>query len=261
MLTCFAGFPYHDIEPGMTWYYMLQSAYNIDAFVSLLELSLRLRFQPIRAPNMSAEGAITKSWQWPVRIEWSPTVRGDFTEMAVHHVVTNLLVIGSSQMRFTRIGSMVFLLHDISDVPVDVSKLANFVKWKVTTVASFTVMTLTWAYTRLYLFPGKIFAGVWYDSHYVLQEGLPPILYVCYRHFFYVLLGLLVLLHAAWFVMFLQMYHKFATTSQVHDLSEHKQGESYYHKEDASGTKVTNGHGIEINGHSKLTNGTSKKKK
>ena len=48
-------------------------------------------------------------------------------------------------------------LATVSDVPVDLSKLANFLKWKVTTVVCFGTMVLTWLYTRLYILPVKIY--------------------------------------------------------------------------------------------------------
>ena len=35
----FAGYPNHEILPGLAWYYLLQAAYNLDAFWTLLELS------------------------------------------------------------------------------------------------------------------------------------------------------------------------------------------------------------------------------
>lgn len=110
---------------------------------------------------------------------------------------------------------------------MDLSKLANFVKWKWTTVACFTCMTLVWLYTRLIIFPFTIVRTFVFQSHYVMQEGaIPAICYVCYRHFFYVFLSTLILLHLAWFIMFLRMYHALLVTKKCHDLSEHKNGES-----------------------------------
>lgn len=112
--SVFLGYPYQEILPGMAWYYLLQSAYNLDAFLSLLELSFVGKFQWIRRTSPPKRRNSNGQWQSPLAISWSPTVRGDFQEMFVHHVVTNVLVVGSSLLRFTRIGSMVFLVHDVS---------------------------------------------------------------------------------------------------------------------------------------------------
>jgi TLC domain len=124
---------------------------------------------------------------------------------------------------------VVFLVHDIADVPVDLSKLANFLKWKWTTLACFTVMTLVWLYTRLTILPFTIYRCTVKEGHYVLQEGIPVLCFLAYRHFFYVFLGLLILLHLAWFVMFLRMYYTFWVKMECHDLSEHKNGEEQQH--------------------------------
>lgn len=210
-LSLFQGFPNHQVEPGMTWYYLLQAAYNLDALVSLVELSFVW------------DGGRLSQGKWPWR--WSPTVRGDFREMMIHHVITNMLVIGSSVCRLTRIGSMVFLVHDLSDVPVDLSKLANFLKWKITTLLCFFTMVAVWLATRLYTLPVTIYGAILTQSQYVVQDGLPVLLYIHYRYMFYVLVGLLILLHVAWFGMFLQMLATFVKRNECHDLSEHKTGE------------------------------------
>lgn len=250
-LSLFRGFPNQPVAPGMAWYYLLQAAYNLDALLSLLQLSFVIQFhrpsthQPPQHDtnsnnnnnnhhhnhhhqNHTKQPSLTdrsRRFFFPLTIAWSPTVRGDFREMFVHHLVTNILIVGSSHFRLTRIGSMVFLVHDISDIPVDLSKLANFLKWKYTTVACFLTMMLVWMATRLYILPFVIYRAILTESHYTLESGFPPLLYVCYRHWFYVLMAFLILLHLSWFGMFLQMLHTIVTKNENHDYSEHKHGE------------------------------------
>jgi hypothetical protein len=212
--SLFMNYPHQEIAPGMTWYYLVQSAYNIDAMVSLLEMSFEVQY-------------CSKNAIMPIRLGWSKSVRGDFQEMFIHHVITNLLIIGSSFFRFTRVGSMVFLVHDISDVPVDLSKLANFLKWKTTTALCFAAMVLVWCLTRLGALPFVIYRSVLWDTWLVCQSGvIDPIYYVHYKPFFVVLVGLLILLHLAWFTMFLQMGWVLVSKGEAHDLSEHKKGET-----------------------------------
>jgi hypothetical protein len=210
----FDGYPLQDVDTAMTWYYLLQSAYNADAFLSLLELSLQFK-----------RG----------RLVWSPTKRGDFTEMLVHHIATNLLVFGSAAFRLSRVGIMIFFVHDVSDVPVDLSKLANFLKWKNTTVTCFAIMTFTWMITRLYLFPFRIFYTSWMAGQNVMVEGLSPLYYIMYRHLFAAGVILLVVLHAVWFMMFMKMLRTLLVKGEVHDYSEHKNGESAAAKVVANG--------------------------
>ena len=224
--TLWQHYPHQDVQPGMIWYYLIQSAYNLEAMMSLLELSFTMTFQPLHDTK-------NKSWQFPARLDWSSTARGDFQEMFVHHLITNLLILGSSFFRFTRVGSMVFLVHDISDVPVDMSKLANFLKWKVTTAGCFVAMVIAWFMTRLVVLPFVIYKSILFESWMVIGDttnsnlnlGVEVLYFVCYRQLFYVAMGLLIVLHLAWFTMFLQMGWVLLRKGEAHDLSEHKTGE------------------------------------
>jgi TLC domain len=236
-ISLWRGFPNQEIRPGMTWYYLLQAAYNFDAMISLLELSIAgLSLQwPMVWPKNSKDTSTASSsspssiscysLRSPIAVHWSPTVRGDFNEMMVHHIVTNLLVFGSSFCRLHRPGSMVFMLHDVSDVPVDLSKLANFLKYKYTTLCCFLTMVACWAVTRLYILPFVLFRSVLTQSYAVLEQGLPPVFVAFYLPLFETLMCLLILLHATWFVMFLRIFATFLRKNECHDYSEHKQGE------------------------------------
>ena len=215
------GHPTQEIETGMIWYYILQSAYNVEAIVSLIELSFVIKVQHPICPKR-------KELRNPVGMGWSPTCRGDFREMAIHHVVTNLLVILSSSFRFTRIGSMVFLVHDISDVPVDLSKLANFMKWKITTICCYVTMLISWFYLRLYILPFVIWNTVLFDSQLLYTESsssLDQRLHDMYKFPFAVFLGALIGLHLFWFSILVKIGIHLVSKGETHDLSEHKNGE------------------------------------
>ena len=245
------GWPNHPVEPGMSWYYLIQSAYNVDALLSLMELSFTFELinpfayasaldflekehvvdeeqRKAQVYKMMAKSNRQLFFWCPLfQIKWSTTVRGDFREMMAHHLVTNALIFFSSYYRFTRIGSMVFLLHDLSDVPIDMSKLANFVKWKVTTIVCFVIMVLLWVITRLSIFPFVICKAVWVESYeyLVLKGTLDPALHDAYYLLFYTLLGSLVLLHVTWFLILLRIGWTLVSTGERHDYSEHKSGE------------------------------------
>ena len=253
----------------MAWYYLVQSAYNVDALISLLELSFRvewvnplvyssavefLELEKKRGSNNSDDdtqqvvvvdecmrkrevlklmktgsdgGDQVLLWTPLFQIKWSSTVRGDFREMMAHHFVTNCLIFLSSYYRFTRIGSMIFLVHDLSDVPIDMSKLANFVKWKTTTIVCFVTMVLLWIVTRLIIFPFVICGSVLKENYqYLVVEGiLDPALHEAYYAFFYLLLASLVLLHVTWFLILLRIGWTLVSKGETHDYSEHKNGE------------------------------------
>mmetsp|Transcript_5983 Transcript_5983/g.8461 ORF Transcript_5983/g.8461 Transcript_5983/m.8461 type:complete len:484 (+) Transcript_5983:344-1795(+) len=253
-------FPHDEILPGMAWYYLLQCAYNVDAFFSLLELSLDLKVEKSTSTT-TRPSLIQKIFPYSIQLSWSPTCRGDFTEMFIHHVVTNLLVIGSSFFRLTRVGSMVFMVHDISDVPVDLSKLANFLKWKTTTIVCFVTMVLVWLVTRLLIFPFVIYKSILYESYLVMHgdDGIGAIFYYTYYWYFVTLVALIILLHVAWFGMFLQMGYILITKREAHDLSEHKQGEpdAFTHKNGKTNHGTTLSSSTSTNGTAATTGATS----
>eukprot|EP00548_Thalassiothrix_antarctica_P001104 CAMPEP_0194135932 /NCGR_PEP_ID=MMETSP0152-20130528/5993_1 /TAXON_ID=1049557 /ORGANISM="Thalassiothrix antarctica, Strain L6-D1" /LENGTH=289 /DNA_ID=CAMNT_0038832387 /DNA_START=131 /DNA_END=1000 /DNA_ORIENTATION=+ len=205
--TLWSNFPNDDIEPKMIWYYLIQCAYNLDAMISLVVLSCTVQTRPFQ-------------------IRWSETVRGDFREMLVHHLVTNALVVGSSKYRLTRVGSMVFMVHDISDVPVDLSKLANFMKWKMATGICFGSMVVVWLVFRLSVLPLVIYKSVLFESILMLKNNIDPKLFLAYWYFFVILLGVIILLHATWFTMFIKMGYYLLVKGERHDFTEHKKGEN-----------------------------------
>jgi hypothetical protein len=251
--------PNQPIEPCMTWYYLVQAAYNVDALVSLVELSFVFRWvNPLiyssaidfyvkehvvdegageetttttKAVEVGVPPPLLLLWTPIFTLHWSTTVRGDFREMMAHHIVTNTLIFFSSYYRLTRVGSMVFLIHDISDVPIDMSKLANFVKWRVTTIVCFFIMVLLWVVTRLTIFPFVICGSVITESYeyLVVRGSLDPALHDAYYLFFYALLGALVMLHVTWFVILLRIGWTLVTTGERHDYTEHKSGEMKQH--------------------------------
>lgn len=215
----YINWPFQPVEPGMVWYYLVQCAYNVEAMINLLEMSFRVQFQPIQ--NQSNE-----QWQFPIRIDWSESCRGDFREMFVHHIFTNMLIIGSSFYRFQYVGSIVFFVHDISDIPVDLSKLANFLKWKTITIMCFVSMCITWFITRLCILPFIVWRSIIYESWLVCADGyIPPMYYNMYQPLFVYLVGFLILLHFFWFTMFIRMGYVLIRKGEAHDFSEHKNGE------------------------------------
>jgi len=245
-LNCFLDYGFQTIEPGMAWYFLVQAAYNVDALVSLLELSFvvecvnpltyyssapaeDLRRKRDTSKHVDASRRRTVLWTPLFQIKWSDTARGDFQEMFAHHLVTNIIIYFCSLGRFTRMGSMVFLVHDLSDVPIDMSKLANFVRWKVTTVTCFAVMCVMWVVCRLYFLPFVICRSVVADAYkamFTYGPVLDPGTHSAYYALFLLGLGSLILLHVMWFFILLRIGWTLVSKGERHDYSEHRSGES-----------------------------------
>lgn len=91
----------------------------------------------------------------------------DYVMMFVHHLVTIALVWLSYSYNYVRIGTLVLLLHDSSDVVIDLLKLANYLKLEglrggFLVELFFLTNFVTWAYTRLYVYPRQVmWLGGW----------------------------------------------------------------------------------------------------
>lgn len=51
--------------------------------------------------------------------------RKDWLESMVHHIATIALLLYSYYVNFTRVGIMVMLLHDVSDIFLEAAKLCR----------------------------------------------------------------------------------------------------------------------------------------
>lgn len=47
----------------------------------------------------------------------------DFSEMALHHIVTMMLILFSYSTNFLPIGSVIMLIHDITDIFLNIFKI------------------------------------------------------------------------------------------------------------------------------------------
>jgi len=127
---------------------------------------------------------------------------------------------------------MVFLVHDVSDVPVDMSKLANFMKWKVATTVCFMMLVLVWLAMRLVVFPLIIVKSVFSESRLLYQDGsMSPILFKMCMPLFQCILVALTALHLFWFLMLIRIGYHLVIKGERHDLTEHKNGEERKKKE------------------------------
>jgi ceramide synthetase len=83
--------------------------------------------------------------------------RKDYFVMFVHHVVTLVLLVASMQAGALRFGIVVLFLHDVSDVAVDLLKMANYLgaddRSGLFLSETFYIATmLSWGYCRFWLF-------------------------------------------------------------------------------------------------------------
>jgi len=106
--------------------------------------------------------------------------RKDFWQMLIHHFATIALVAGSFNVGLFRIGTIVFLFHDVCDVILESAKMATFMKWKYDEVIWITLM-VAWVAFRIVLFSMKVLIPIWYDINYLAENKIVPETIYWYR--------------------------------------------------------------------------------
>ncbi|KAA0715186.1 Ceramide synthase 2 [Triplophysa tibetana] len=128
--------------------------------------------------------------------------RKDFKEQLVHHWATLTLLSFSWCANYIRIGTLVMLVHDTSDVLLESAKMFNYAGWKSTCNSIFVFFALVFMVTRLVIFPFWLIHCTWVSP---LDHFEPFFGY----YFFNVMLVVLLLLHVFWASLILRMVKKF----------------------------------------------------
>lgn len=142
--------------------------------------------------------------------------RSDFFEMNLHHLCAIFLICFSYMINYIRIGTLVFLLHDIGDLACYLAKSASDTNYKKFIGASWLFLSAAWFVTRLYILP---FYVIWSTSY----ESIRIVTDTQHHHgfwFFNFLLVLLVCLHVYWWVMIMGMGVKFFVKGKSEDTIE-----------------------------------------
>lgn len=188
---------------------------------------LILKDTPILPPGLGGSGSIDQIFvnmpydkQYPYFLEYSLISMGyiiedtvyhlcfkertsDFWEMNLHHMCTLMLYGGMILQNFIPVGMVISWLHSLADVWSSLSRVLSQTTFKYSTVVSFGLCILTWAWTRNYWMPTLTrasIAHVIYPSELQQYQTAPNILNGC--------LVSLCILHYYWLVLFLNMYIK-----------------------------------------------------
>ncbi|XP_030646280.1 ceramide synthase 2 [Chanos chanos] len=179
--------------------------------------------------------------------------RKDFKEQLIHHWATLTLLAFSWCANYIRIGTLVMLVHDSSDVLLESAKMFNYAGWERTCNTIFVLFALTFMVTRLIIFPFWLIHCTWV---YPVELFAPFFGY----YFFNAMLIVLLLLHLFWAKLILRMVSKFICGNMKGDeRSEEEEGEESYDEEqvhthfNGSGSAHTHSNGSGsahmVNGH------------
>mmetsp|Transcript_13096 Transcript_13096/g.21210 ORF Transcript_13096/g.21210 Transcript_13096/m.21210 type:complete len:376 (+) Transcript_13096:53-1180(+) len=121
---------------------------------------------------------------------WDNRKAKDRWEMTTHHALVLLLISLVYVGNFVRIGMVGLLLHDITDIFLETSKLASSFRYKGLSDLMFAGFGISWGYCRLYLFSTLIIRSIFSDGKQVIGFGF---------NFLVGLIFVLYLLNLYWF--------------------------------------------------------------
>jgi len=173
---CWYDYPYHQVDRDVWVYYMVEL-----------------------------------SFYWSLSIsQFFDVKRKDFWEMFIHHNTTIALMMFSWTAHFTRIGTLVLIVHDCADHLLELAKLCRYVKYRKLCDAIFVLFSLTWIVTRCGIYPSWILYSTLLDASSFIQ--MFPAYYI-----FNGLLGTLQILHILWTYFLIKAIHKALVKGGVDD--------------------------------------------
>lgn len=77
----------------------------------------------------------------------------DFGQMAFHHLCTCVLMLFSYAFGYTRIGAVVVAIHNLSDPPLHLAKMFNYLNWKPLPDIIFAIFVVVFMVSRIFVYP------------------------------------------------------------------------------------------------------------
>jgi len=217
------------------------SAYQLIYFVGSSAVLLVVLLNPqdalsnILPPSLGGSGEIANCWRGaPYEYFLSPNLktiylvelgfhiqsivwhvafqdaRSDHVEMLSHHIVTIILIVFSFVGNMSRVGIVILLIHDLPDIFVFWAKLGANTPYTKFTLTGFVSMLATWGYMRLYVLPFVVFNSSWFEAAAI--AGPFPGMYFLNACLFF-----LIILHAYWYVLFIDIGLHFLNTGETVD--------------------------------------------
>lgn len=136
----------------------------------------------------------------------------DFWEMLLHHTLTCFLVSFSYVLNYTRIGSLVMLLHGATDIFIYFSKAVVDTANVRLIIVSYVSLVAAYAWFRIYVFPAYVMRSAWIES--LGQNGRQ----LAGWGFLNFALCILLLLHMYWFGLIIRIGASFRRTGEARDM-------------------------------------------
>jgi len=167
----------------------------------------------------------------------------DYFVMLSHHVATLSLLMLSWWAEPLRVGVLVLLLHDSSDIIADLLKSFNYLGYGANSGTYLSEMffvgnLVSWGYTRLYLFPFHLIKSTFTDLHYFTagERGTNQLFFKCYCCIFF--LCAVCAMSGWWFCLFIRMGYRLLTQTPDDVARETYEGDSDVDSGNEDGAQV-----------------------
>jgi TLC domain len=118
--------------------------------------------------------------------------RGDFMQMAIHHIATTILVGGAYFSNYQRIGGILLIMHDLGDVTLETGKVLLYAGWEKIATVMLAFLNIFWWWFRVIFWGYKVFLTSFVHSISVMGRGM------AYYYLFNLLLVIIWALNAFW---------------------------------------------------------------
>ncbi|CAD6191205.1 unnamed protein product [Caenorhabditis auriculariae] len=185
---CWVNYPYHPISDSVWWYYMVETGF----YYSLLLAT------------------------------FFDTRRSDFWELILHHIITVLLLSASWAINFVRVGTLVLISHDVSDILLEGGKLVRYDKHnKTLTNIMFVLFFASWILTRLVYYPLVVIRSAVFEAADLIQDDydLTDFTMVPYApRLIVMMLVMLLFLHVFWTFIIMRIVIRTVTGRDAKDV-------------------------------------------
>jgi len=141
--------------------------------------------------------------------------RSDFYVLFVHHIVTIWLIHFSYVSGLWKIGVLIMVVHDVSDVPLEAAKACSNIGYEFAAHFWFVLLIISWLGTRMSIFPFKIIYSVMFEIPMEVPIDVVPLYYV-----FNALLCVLQLMHIYWFFLIVRTAYRVTMYGNSDDVRE-----------------------------------------
>uniref|UniRef100_A0A7E4UZF9 TLC domain-containing protein n=1 Tax=Panagrellus redivivus TaxID=6233 RepID=A0A7E4UZF9_PANRE len=196
--NCWIGFPFHKIENSVWWYYMLETGFYYALFFgSVFDVK-----------------------------------RSDFWQLVLHHVITIMLLSVSWTINFVRIGTLVLICHDISDIILEAGKLVRYYgSPSFITNCFFFAFLISWFVTRLGYFPFVLLRSGLFEAADLIQPDYKILNLYQVPHIprvIILMLLCLLVLHVFWTVIIMKIVIRSITVGEAADVRSESEEEDNF---------------------------------